>query len=105
MEAANTEYLTLATTFTIEEIAQETQRVGSLRGQKYRIQVDFVVQPTREALRQERNTPKPITHGPTTAKVVGPEGQNIWTDGAFAERPCESSGNNFSEQTGTTLVT
>ncbi|WP_211460485.1 type VI secretion system Vgr family protein [Collimonas silvisoli] len=80
MEAANTEYLILSTTFTIEEIAQETQRVGSLRSQQYRIQVDFAAQPTREGFRPERNTPKPFTHGPTTAKVVGPEGQNIWTD-------------------------
>jgi type VI secretion system secreted protein VgrG len=41
---------------------------------------DFVVQPTALAFRAPRQTPPPRTSGPQTATVVGPEGEEIWTD-------------------------
>ncbi len=36
--------------------------------------------PANIQFRAERNTPKPKTYGPQTAKVVGPAGQEIYTD-------------------------
>jgi type VI secretion system secreted protein VgrG len=41
---------------------------------------DFVVQPTSLPFRAPRQTPQPRTGGPQTATVVGPEGEEIWTD-------------------------
>ena len=41
---------------------------------------DFVTQPTSLPFRPPRNTPKPYTNGPQTAVVVGPAGEEIWTD-------------------------
>ncbi|TWD88317.1 Rhs element Vgr protein [Variovorax beijingensis] len=37
-------------------------------------------QPTSYAWRPQRSTPKPRTRGPQTAMVVGPAGEEIWTD-------------------------
>ncbi|MDX3905806.1 MAG: type VI secretion system tip protein TssI/VgrG [Pigmentiphaga sp.] len=42
--------------------------------------VDLGVQPTGIPFRPPRATAKPRTHGPQTAVVVGPEGEEIWTD-------------------------
>jgi type VI secretion system secreted protein VgrG len=78
MEAANIDYLILATDFSIEEVAQESQSPDS--AQQYKVAVEFEVQPLRETLRPQRLTPKPYTHGPSSAIVVGPPGENIWTD-------------------------
>ncbi|WP_211462898.1 type VI secretion system Vgr family protein [Collimonas silvisoli] len=80
-DTANIEYIILSTTLTIEEVAQETQRIGSLRGQQYRVDVDFTVHPANgQEFRPDRTTRKPIVPGIATAVVVGPEDQNIWTD-------------------------
>ena len=40
----------------------------------------FVAQPTQLPYRPERVTPRPRTHGPQTAVVVGQPGEEIWTD-------------------------
>lgn len=40
----------------------------------------FVVQPDSLPYRAPRRTPLPFTHGPQTAVVVGPQGEEIWTD-------------------------
>ena len=40
----------------------------------------FVAQPTQLPYRPERMTPRPRTHGPQTAVVVGQPGEEIWTD-------------------------
>ncbi|MDR6521660.1 type VI secretion system Vgr family protein [Variovorax atrisoli] len=40
----------------------------------------FVVQPADRPFRAPRRTPMPRTSGPQTATVVGPEGEEIWTD-------------------------
>jgi type VI secretion system secreted protein VgrG len=41
---------------------------------------DFVAQPAALPFRAPRRTPMPYATGPQTATVVGPEGQDIWTD-------------------------
>jgi len=40
----------------------------------------FTAQPATAPFRPIRLTPKPITNGPQTAVVVGPPGEEIWTD-------------------------
>jgi type VI secretion system secreted protein VgrG len=41
---------------------------------------NFMVQPSTAPFRAPRRTPMPRTTGPQTAIVVGPEGEEIWTD-------------------------
>jgi len=72
-EKANAEYLILDTTFLIEEAGRE-------RDERWQVQVDFTAHPVREPLRPALTRTKPRTHGPQSARVVGPEGQNLWTD-------------------------
>jgi len=43
-------------------------------------ETSFVVLPTSQQYRASRTTPVPRTHGPQTARVVGPAGEEIWTD-------------------------
>ena len=40
----------------------------------------FSVVPSRQQFRPRRSTPKPIVQGPQTATVVGPDGDEIYTD-------------------------
>jgi len=79
---ANAEYLVLGTRFLIEDIGQESQPIdaGPGRGQHWRVQVDITAHPSTEALRPDPTRRKPHTHGPQVAVVVGPDGQNLWTD-------------------------
>ncbi|MDP9994128.1 type VI secretion system secreted protein VgrG [Variovorax boronicumulans] len=81
-QKANTEYLLLDTRFLIEDVAQDSQ-IGDAspgRKQQWKVEVDFTAHPMAEPLRPVPTRPKPLTHGPQTARVVGPPGQNIWTD-------------------------
>ncbi|WPO93517.1 type VI secretion system tip protein TssI/VgrG [Buttiauxella sp. HR94] len=41
---------------------------------------EFTVIPSSVVFRPAQTTPWPRTYGPQTAKVVGPEGESIWTD-------------------------
>ncbi|MDQ0588651.1 type VI secretion system Vgr family protein [Variovorax paradoxus] len=41
---------------------------------------NFMVQPSAAPFRAPRRTPMPRTTGPQTAIVVGPEGEEVWTD-------------------------
>ncbi|UQO35936.1 type VI secretion system tip protein VgrG [Burkholderia cepacia] len=43
-------------------------------------QTMMLVQPSSLPYRSPRNTPRPRTNGPQTATVVGPPGEEIWTD-------------------------
>jgi len=81
-ESANAEYLILQTDFVIEDVGQESQvkDVASGRSQRWTVQVEFTAHPIAEALRPALTRPKPKTGGPQNAVVVGPAGQNIWTD-------------------------
>ena len=44
------------------------------------MEVDFTAHPMTEALRPALSQAKPHTGGPQVAVVVGPEGENVWTD-------------------------
>ena len=79
---ANAEYLVLDTDFLIEDVGQDSQNKDANldRRQSWRVQVDLTAHPMGEPLRPEPTHAKPHTHGPQVALVVGPEGQNIWTD-------------------------
>ena len=86
-DAANTEYLITSTTLLIEDIAQvsqtqsaQTTHEKNASAQRYKVDVDFEVHRLNEPYRPARHTTKPFTHGPQTARVVGPAEQNIWTD-------------------------
>ena len=79
---ANAEYLILDTHFLIEDVAQDSQ-IGDAspsRRQQWRVEVDFTAHPMVEPLRPAPTQARPLTHGLHTALVVGPPGQNIWTD-------------------------
>ncbi|MDI3383520.1 type VI secretion system tip protein TssI/VgrG [Xenophilus aerolatus] len=79
---ANGEYLVLDTRFLIEEVGRDSQNVDAVAGrrQQWRAQVDFTAHPVAEPLRPAFTRQKPYTRGPEVAVVVGPEGENIWTD-------------------------
>ncbi|MBN3772430.1 type VI secretion system Vgr family protein [Burkholderia sp. Se-20378] len=74
-QAANREYVVVSCTLDIEEVAG---RAGS--AQTYRAEAQFELLPTNEPFRLERSVRKPIMGGPEKAIVVGPAGQEIWTD-------------------------
>jgi type VI secretion system secreted protein VgrG len=81
-QIANTEYLILDTRFLIEDVAQDSQ-IGDAspsRKQQWKVEVDFTAHPMAQPLRPAPTQPRPLTHGLHTAVVVGPAGQNIWTD-------------------------
>ena len=90
-DAVNAEYLTISTRFILEEVAQETQsgdgskeggsipQSGDMRGQKWRVEVEFEAHPLSEPFRLSGITPKPYTRGPHVAVVTGGP-DNIWTD-------------------------
>ncbi|QSI32697.1 type VI secretion system tip protein VgrG [Variovorax sp. RKNM96] len=81
-ERANAEYLILETRFLIENVAQDSQikEAAADRKQQWRISVNLTAHPVVEVLRPALARSKPFTHGPQVAVVVGPEGQNLWTD-------------------------
>ncbi|MGJ7528436.1 type VI secretion system tip protein TssI/VgrG [Variovorax sp. GB1P17] len=80
--SANTDYLVLDTHLLIEDVAQDSQNKEAVldRAQRWRVNVDFTAHPAKEPLRPALTRRKPVCKGPQTALVVGPEGQNLWTD-------------------------
>lgn len=81
-QKANIEYLILDTRLLIEDVAQDSQirEAAAARKQQWKVKVDFTAHPMTEPLRPMPTQAKPFTHGPQCALVVGPAGQNIWTD-------------------------
>ena len=81
-QSANAEYLVLDTRFLIEDVAQDSQNKDATidRQQRWRVSVDLTAHPVGEPLRPALTQPKPHTDGPQVAVVVGPEGENLWTD-------------------------
>ncbi|TCP09785.1 type VI secretion system Vgr family protein [Caldimonas thermodepolymerans] len=71
----NREYLVRSTHIEMQFGEYESLDAGST---DYHIR--FAVQPSQEAFRTERLTPKPVVQGPQTAIVVGPAGDEIHTD-------------------------
>ena len=81
-QKANTDYLILDTRLLIEDVALDSQikDAGTNRKQHWKVEVDFTAHPMTEPLRPAMTQPKPSSHGPQSALVVGPAGQNLWTD-------------------------
>lgn len=70
----NGEYLVTATGYHFEE-----NRYASGEGETIH-RTDFTVIPASVSYRPAQSTAWPRTYGPQTAKVVGPQGESIWTD-------------------------
>lgn len=70
----NRDYLVVSADYDFHEAGYAS---GS---EEARYDTRFIVQPTTQPYRAPRLTPLPLTHGPQTARVVGPAGEEIWTD-------------------------
>lgn len=73
----NREYLVVAATHNLSSDAYESVSHVS-KGELY--SNTFTAMHIQESFRPARLTPKPTVHGPQTAVVVGPSGQEIYTD-------------------------
>ncbi|MCW0351236.1 hypothetical protein NB716_000030 [Pantoea ananatis] len=71
----NGKYLVTSAHYDFEENSYASGDVGATRHN-----IDFRVLPAAVTYRAKPETPWPKTHGPQTAKVVGPKGESIWTD-------------------------
>ncbi|WPG19177.1 type VI secretion system tip protein TssI/VgrG [Kosakonia cowanii] len=71
----NGEYLTTEANYFLEE-----NRYASGSDGETVHRTDFTVIPSSVVFRPAPVTAWPKTHGPQTAKVVGPQGESIWTD-------------------------
>lgn len=72
---ANREYLIVEAAFMIQDIGEQ-----SSQGQSFKYSTSFELLPTSEVFRPQRTIKKPHTHGPQSAIVTGPAGEEIWTD-------------------------
>jgi type VI secretion system secreted protein VgrG len=72
----NAEYLILSASYDLEFSGYEAMPNSS--GTNYRC--SFVAMPSSQQFRPRRATPKPFVQGPQTAVVVGPGGEEIYTD-------------------------
>ncbi|MGE9551073.1 type VI secretion system Vgr family protein [Erwinia amylovora] len=71
----NGEYLTTDAYYDFEENSYAS---GSDTSTRHNIAIEVI--PSSVTFRASPKTPWPRTHGPQTAKVVGPKGESIWTD-------------------------
>jgi type VI secretion system secreted protein VgrG len=71
----NRDYLVLSASHTLESSEYESTEAG---GASYAC--SFSVLPSKQQYRAQRLTPKPTVQGPQTAVVVGPSGDEIYTD-------------------------
>jgi len=86
-EDQNRQYLIVSTHYHFEENPEvSSSRVGGATATKNPHeagsiqQFEIQAQPTSIEFRPKRDTPKPRALGPQTAVVVGPPGEEIWTD-------------------------
>jgi len=75
----NQQYLLLGVDYDLQENLQASEGASASEGGSVQ-RFAFDVQPTTYAWRPKRATVKPRTRGPQTAVVVGPAGEEIWTD-------------------------
>lgn len=75
-EAENDDYLVLRTAYRLWD---DQYRSGQERAD-LGFEVSVTLAPARIAYRPERRTPRPVMRGPQTAQVVGPAGEEIFTD-------------------------
>ncbi|SUA57063.1 Uncharacterized protein conserved in bacteria [Oligella urethralis] len=78
LRAAQNPYLIIATEFHLEENSYATHGGGD--AEKHQIEVKLTVIPHQTQFRAPKVTPIPKAQGPMTAKVVGIQGEEIWTD-------------------------
>ncbi len=74
----NQQYLLVGVSYHLQENLQASEGAEGAEGSVQRFAFD--AQPTSYPWRPARTTPKPRTRGPQTAMVVGPQGEQIWTD-------------------------
>ncbi len=74
-KSENREYLVLSVNYRMSVSGYAT---GT--GSEDFYEESFIALPATIQYRAPRTTPIPRTHGPQTARVVGPEGEEIWTD-------------------------
>ena len=72
----NREYLVLSSTYDLEYSNYE----GLAESEGAQVGCSFIAMPTSQQFRTRRLTPKPFVQGPQTAVVVGPGGEEIYTD-------------------------
>jgi type VI secretion system secreted protein VgrG len=72
----NGEHLIVSATYDLE--FSDYEAMPDRGGSEYRC--SFVAMPSQQELRPRRLTPKPVMQGPQTAVVVGPAGDEIYTD-------------------------
>jgi type VI secretion system secreted protein VgrG len=77
--AQNREHLVTATTYEMWS-AEFESGAGDAAPGEHHFQVRFSTINSHESFRAARITPKPTINGPQTATVVGPAGEEIWTD-------------------------
>ncbi|WPH16172.1 type VI secretion system Vgr family protein [Variovorax paradoxus] len=77
-EDQNREHLLISVDYDLQENLQASEGAHASEGSVQRFA--FEAQPTSYAWRPPRTTAKPWTDGPQTALVVGPAGEEIWTD-------------------------
>ncbi|HBZ14421.1 MAG TPA: hypothetical protein DEO73_01500, partial [Pantoea sp.] len=70
----NREYMVISSELDIQEINEVTNK------DMFSIHCKFTVQPTTKIYRHPQIVPKPRTYGPQNAIVVGPPGEEVWTD-------------------------
>lgn len=76
-DAMNRDYILTSSRLQIETAEMTvTQNAASLR----RWEAEWTLQPADVPFRLRQETPLPRMSGPQVARVVGPEGQEIWTD-------------------------
>jgi type VI secretion system secreted protein VgrG len=71
----NQQYLITAVDYAMRDNDYESDGSGS-----YDFRINMTATPSSEPYRPKRLTPKPHTTGPESAKVVGPKGEEIYTD-------------------------
>ncbi|MCA4824384.1 MAG: type VI secretion system tip protein VgrG [Serratia rubidaea] len=70
----NGEYLVLSARYDLEENSYASGGGEAVH------RIEMTVIPADTPYRSPQRTPWPRTHGPQTARVVGPQGESIWTD-------------------------
>lgn len=77
-EDQNREYLIVSAVHQIESDEFESFLEGGISGKPYRGEIAVIE--AKQQYRAPRVTPKPVVQGPQTAVVVGPKGEEIYTD-------------------------
>ncbi len=77
-EEQNREYLIVSATHRLESDEYESFSGGAISGKPYLGEI--VAIEAKQPYRAPRITPKPVVQGPQTAIVVGPKGEEIYTD-------------------------